>query len=220
LVLPAFAARTIEVTKDVDVSKTLLAEQLTDLESYTEIFPAFVKSVEVDQNTNRAKFIVETPARSEADVQSTIQPDGTFVVEILSGDLKGSKIVTKLKERIGFDGTPKGATTVTTTLILETSWTVSLALAVVDDNQIRKAIGDGFYDLGNYVKSKHQNEKIVNVDKSKKSNSKTNLAGSAQSQKLEAARELDPQKEAMKTQLDIYQKINEFMSALKNLFTT
>lgn len=217
VIAPVSATRTIEITKDVGVKKNLLAKQLTDLESYKEIFPSFVKSVEVEPNTNRAKFIVETPTRAEADVQSTIEPDGTFVVEILSGELKGSKIITKLKERVGFDGTPKGATTVRTTLILETGWAVSLPMSFISDDQISKAIGDGFYDLGQYVKSKNQNEKIVKVDKSEKSPPKIKADNSAKTPKIEAARVLEPEKEPS-FESTITQTIEHLISTIKDFF--
>jgi hypothetical protein len=47
--VPAFATRTIDVIKEVDVRKDLFAKQLTDLKSYKAIFPAFIKDVEIDQ---------------------------------------------------------------------------------------------------------------------------------------------------------------------------
>jgi hypothetical protein len=210
----AFGARTIEVTKDVDVQKDLLAKQLADLKSYKEIFPAFVKSVYVDSDTGRAKFIVETPNRSEADVQSTILPDGTFVVEILSGDLKGTKITTALKERTGFDGTPNGATTITTRLNLETSWTVSLGLSVVRDDKISDAIGNGLYDLGQYVKK--QNEPVVQNGAVQNNVAQTPAENVP---RLEAARELEPQMEIMRIPFAIYQKAEELFATLKGLLS-
>jgi hypothetical protein len=221
VITPVYATRTIEITKDIGVKKSLLAKQLEDLKSYKDVFPAFVKSVEIEPNTNRAKFIVDAQVRSEADVQSTVQPDGTFVVEILSGDLKGSKIITKLKERVGFDGTPKGATTVKTTLILETSMTASLALAFINDEQISESIGNGFYELGEYVKSKHPNtkESIVNVDYAKKVQTKSKIAENLEkTPKLEAARALEPDKESMKFQITITQAIENFISTIKGFF--
>ena len=104
------------------------------------------------------------------------------MVEILSGDLKGTKIITTLKERIGFDGTPKGATTVKTKLMLETSFWISLALSFVGDSEIKNAVGDGFYDLGEYVKVKYPQETTKKTPK------------------LEAAKALEPAKEAIKPQ--------------------
>lgn len=161
---PALATRVIEVTKEIDVRKDLFAKQMADLASYQEIFPAFVKEVKVDSTSGNAKFVVEAQGRQEADVKSYVRHDGTFIVEILSGDLKGSKIITKLNERVGFDGTPNGATTVSSTLILETSWVVSMALAIVDDKTISQAVGDGFYELGQYVKNQKPKESLIEAN--------------------------------------------------------
>lgn len=164
VITPALATRTIEVTKELDIRKDLLAKQMTNLESYKEVFPAFVKEVRMDSETGHAKFIIEAQGTQEADVKSAIQQDGSFVIEILSGDLQGSKIITKLDGRTGFDGTPNGATAISSTLILETSWVVSLALAVIDDKTIRKAVGDGFYDLGQYIKHQKPKEQLINAN--------------------------------------------------------
>jgi len=194
VITPAYATRTIEVKKEVDVKKDLLAKQLADLTGYKKIFPAFIKDVKPDpSDKNLAKFIVEAQGTREADVKSTVKPDGTFIVEILSGDLKGSKITTTLKERTGFDGSPHGATIITTNLSLETSFIVSLALSFVDDSQIQQAMGDGFYELGQYIKVQHPQSKQVpqiKVGYKEKSSAKT--------QNLESAKQLDLQKEAEK----------------------
>ena len=179
---PVYATRYVEVTKEVNVKKEFFAKELSDLRNYKEIFPTLIKSVKIDPATNRAKFVIEASGTHEADVKSSILPDGSFVVEILSGDLKGTKIITTLKERIGFDGTPKGATTVKTKLMLETSFWISLTLSFVGDSEIKNAVGDGFYDLGEYVKVKYPQETTKKTPK------------------LEAAKALEPAKEAIKPQ--------------------
>ncbi|HSA98066.1 MAG TPA: hypothetical protein VLF17_03210 [Candidatus Nitrosotenuis sp.] len=196
-VTPAYATRTIEVKKEVDVKKDLLAKQLADLTGYKKIFPAFIKDVKTDpSDKSRAKFIVEAQGTREADVKSTVKPDGTFIVEILSGDLEGSKITTTLKERAGFDGSPNGATIITTNLSLETSFLVSIALSFVDDSQIQQAMGNGFYELGQFIKAQHPQSKEasqVKVGYSEKPSAKV--------PKLESAKQLDLQKEAEKFQV-------------------
>lgn len=159
-VIPAFAERTIQVTKEVDVRKEVLATVLADLRSYKEIFPTLVKDVQIDPKTNQAKFIIIAQGTHEADVKSSILQDGSFVIDIISGDLKGSQIITSLEKRVGFDGTPDGATIIRATLTLETSWWISAALTLVNDSDIEKAVGDGFYELGQYAKSERPQELI------------------------------------------------------------
>ncbi|TBR08512.1 MAG: hypothetical protein EPO62_06435 [Candidatus Nitrosotenuis sp.] len=192
IITPVYATKTIEVTKDVDVRKDLMSKTLTDLTIYKKIFPDLINDIKLDPtNKNQAKFIVGASGITrEADVKSTISSDGSFTVDIVSGELKGSKIVTTLKERYGFDGTPNGGTTVKTKLILEYGFLVSLVMP--DDSTIENNVGDGFYKVGQYVKVQYPQKKqqLVNVDYKKNT-----------TPKLEAAKKLDPQKEAKKIQL-------------------
>lgn len=167
-VIPAFAERTIQVTKEVDVRKEALANVLTDLRSYKEIFPTLVKDVRIDPKTNQAKFTIIAQGTHEADVKSSTLQDGSFVIDIISGDLKGSQITTNLEKKDGFDGTPDGATIVKATLMLETSWWISAALTLVSDSDIEKAVGDGFYELGQYAKSEHSQE-LIKINHEEKS---------------------------------------------------
>ena len=75
---PAFATRTIQVTKPVDVAKDVLALQLADLKSYKEIFPEFVKDVNQEQGTNRTKFVIDAQGTREAYVTSKTLQNNTF----------------------------------------------------------------------------------------------------------------------------------------------
>jgi hypothetical protein len=184
VIAPAFATRTIQVTKQVDVKKDLFAKQLTDLKSYKEIFPTFVKDVKIDQSTNRAKFVIDAQGRKEAYVKSTNLQNGTLLIEIVSGDLKGSKVVTTLGNRLGFDGTPNGATTIHSTLVLETNWFVTLALSFVDDKTISNAVGDGFYEIGQYAKLQATQKQPIQVDYEKPSSKTTSVKNSVTSKKV------------------------------------
>ncbi|HET8719734.1 MAG TPA: hypothetical protein VFM64_01925 [Candidatus Nitrosotenuis sp.] len=155
-VTPAFATRTIQVVKSLDVGSDVFARQLVDLKSYQKIFPEFIVDVEPEKQLNRTKLIVDAQGKREAYVTSKALQNNTLLIEVLSGDLKGTKVVTSLINATGFDGTPNGATIVQSTLVLETSWFVTLALSFVDDDVIGKAVGDGFYEIGQYAKSNQQ----------------------------------------------------------------
>ncbi len=170
-VAPVFAERAVQVTKEIDVRKEVLATVLTDLRSYKEIFPTLVKDVQIDSKTNQAKFIIIAQGTHEADVKSSVLQDGSFVIDITSGDLKGSQIITSLEKRVGFNGTPDGATIVKATLTLETSWWISAALSLVSDSEIEKAVGDGFYELGQYAKSEYSQGELVKIDYEEKASS-------------------------------------------------
>jgi hypothetical protein len=170
-VVPVFAERTIQVTKEIDVRKEVLATVLTDLRSYKEIFPALVKDVRIDPQTNQAKFTIIAQGTHEADVKSSVLQDGSFVIDIISGDLKGSQIITSLQKRVGFDGRSDGATTVKAALTIETSWWISAALSLVSDSEIEKAVGDGFYELGQYAKSGYSQGELVKINHEEKDSS-------------------------------------------------
>lgn len=156
VIAPAFATRTIQVVKSLDVGSDIFARQLIDLKSYQKIFPEFVVGVEPEKQLNRTKLIIDAQGKREAYVTSKTLENNTLLIEVLSGDLKGTKVVTSLSNATGFDGTPNGATIVHSTLVLETNWLVTLALSFVDDDVISKAVGDGFYEIGQYVKSNQQ----------------------------------------------------------------
>lgn len=92
IITPVYAARTVEVTKEVGVKKELMEKTLSDLTSYKKVFPAMIKDVKVDpSDKTKAKFIVDAMGTREANVKSTIK-DGVFTVDIVSGELKGSKM--------------------------------------------------------------------------------------------------------------------------------
>lgn len=60
-------------------------------------------------------------------------------------------------------------------------------LSTFGDSDMEKEIGDGFYKISEYAKSKYPQNNPINVDYKKN-----------QVPKLEAAKKLDPQKEAQK----------------------
>ncbi len=187
IVSPAYATRTVSVTKELDIKKDLLATVLEDPKNYKEIFPA-IKDVKLNSNDkNQVKFVIDAMGRQEADVKLSKQPNGAFLAEILSGDLKGSKIITTLKERSGFHGEPNAGTTVKCTLALEIGFWISVPMSLVSDSQIETEVGNGFYKLSEYAKSKYPQNNLVNVDYKKNT-----------MPKLEAAKKLDLQKEAQK----------------------
>ena len=188
IITPAYAysTRTISVTKELDIKKDLLATVLEDPKNYREIFPA-IKDVKLNSNDkSQVKFVIDAMGSQEVDVKISKQSSGAFLAEILSGGFKGSKITTTLKERSGFHGEPNGGTTVQCTLVLELDFWTS-GFMIVSDSQIETEVGNGFYKLSEYAKAKYPQNNLVNVDYKK--NTPT---------KLEAAKKLDPQKEAQK----------------------
>ena len=155
--LPAFAERTIGVVKKVDVTKELYCDTFTNLDNYNKIFPEFVNSVKLENDKNLASFSIKVSGTTyDAKVKSLIQPDCKYVLDVVSGELRGSRIVTTLEKTWGFDGTPAGGTIVRSELKLETPWYMSPLLLFIEDGQIKTALGDGFYKIAQYVKIKSE----------------------------------------------------------------
>lgn len=195
IITPVFATRYINLEKKVDVRKELFAETLTDLRNYAKIFPSFIKSIEL-KSDNNAKFRVNVEGTSyDAEVRYTIQPDHKYVLEVVSGDLKGTKMITTLTETWGFDGTPNAGTIVNMKVTLETSWFVSFIMFFVGDHQIRSAL-----DTGVYLLAEHAKKLPVQVS-----------SQNTETKNIEAARKLDPEKEALKSksQDSGYQVVSE-----------
>lgn len=183
IITPVFATRYINLEKKVDVRKELFAETLIDLRNYAKIFPSFIKSVEL-KSDNNAKFRVNVEGTSyDAEVRYTIQPDHKYVLEVVSGDLKGTKMITTLTETWGFDGTPNAGTIVNMKVTLETSWFVSFIMFFVGDHQIRSAL-----DTGVYLLAEHAKKLPVQVS-----------SQNTETKNIEAARKLEPEKEALKS---------------------
>src|SRR5947209_19485045 len=101
----AYADKELNLKKTVDVKSQVLLGTLSDLQSYPQIFPEYIKSVELT-GKNSAKFNVGSNGIFfDVQTQYVQFPDGRYMVEVTSGDLKGSKIITSLQKTWGFDGT-------------------------------------------------------------------------------------------------------------------
>ncbi|HXV38860.1 MAG TPA: hypothetical protein VD699_04745 [Nitrosopumilaceae archaeon] len=150
---PAFADRTVSVVKKVDVTKELFCDTFTNLDNYSKIFPEFVQSVKLDNDENLASFSIKVSGTTyNAKVKSLIQPDCKYVLDVVSGELKGSRIITTLDKTWGFDGTAGGGTIIKSELKLEIPWYMSPLLLFIGDEKIKSALGDGFYKIAQYTK--------------------------------------------------------------------
>ena len=152
LVQPAFADRYVTYEDTVNVKKEVLEKTLTDPNDYPKVFPEYIKSVQViDTQKHLAKMKVMFPFPSEWQIKYNTLSDGNYVIEVISGDLKGTKMTTALKKITGFDGTPNGGTNVRMVLVLQLPWYYSM---FVSDDSIRSGLDFGLYKFENYAKTK------------------------------------------------------------------
>lgn len=138
-----------------------LLETLSNIQNYPQIFPEYIKSVELT-GTDTAKLNVGSNGIFfDVQTQYTQNPDGSYVVEVISGDLKGSKIITTLQKTWGFDGTPDGGTTVNMDMVLQTSGMLSLLAPSIPDQAILSNLDSGLDKFASYAKSKSETQSAL-----------------------------------------------------------
>ncbi|HEV2193728.1 MAG TPA: hypothetical protein VGR54_08945 [Nitrosopumilaceae archaeon] len=157
----AYAEKDLSLKKTTDVKNQALLETLSNIQNYPQIFPEYIKSVELT-GTNTAKFNVGSNGIF-FDVQTkyTQNPDGSYVVEVISGDLKGSRIITTLQKTWGFDGTPDGGTIVNMDMVLQTSGMLSLLAPSIPDQAILSNLDAGLDKFASYAKSKSETQSVL-----------------------------------------------------------
>ena len=150
---PVFAEKELSLTKRVDVKDQLLLDTLSDLQSYPQIFPEYIKSVElIDDKT--AKFNVGSNGIFfDVETQYSHQSDGSYVVEVISGDLKGSRITTTLQKTWGYDRSADGGTIVNMEILLNTSGMLSLIAPSIPDQMILSNLDTGLDKFVAHTKS-------------------------------------------------------------------
>jgi ribosome-associated toxin RatA of RatAB toxin-antitoxin module len=157
----AYADKELSLKKTIDVKNQVLLETLSNVQSYPQIFPEYIKSVELT-GTNTAKFNVGSNGIF-FDVQTkyTQNPDGSYVVEVTSGDLKGSRVITTLQKTWSFDGTPDGGTMVNMDIVLQTSGMLSLLAPSIPDQAILSNLDAGLDKFASYAKSKSETPSVL-----------------------------------------------------------
>jgi len=157
----AYAEKDLSLKKTVDVNNQALLETLSNIQNYPQIFPEYIKSVELT-GTDTAKFNVGSNGIF-FDVQAKYAQasDGSYVVEVTSGDLKGSKIVTTMQKTWGFDGTPDGGTIVNMNMVLQTSGMLGLFAPSIPDQAILSNLNSGLDKFATYAKSKSYTQSVV-----------------------------------------------------------
>ncbi|MBI3639443.1 MAG: hypothetical protein HY223_03920 [Thaumarchaeota archaeon] len=158
---PAYAEKELSLKKTLDVKNQALLETLSNVQSYPQIFPEYIRSVELT-GTNTAKFNVGSNGIF-FDVQTlfTQDPDGKYVIEVTSGDLKGSRIITTLQKTLGFDGTPDGGTIVNMSMMLQTSGILSLIAPSIPDQAILSNLDSSLYKFALYAKNKSETQSVL-----------------------------------------------------------
>jgi hypothetical protein len=151
----SYADRMINYETVSDVKEESLISTISDVSNYPQIFPDNVRFVKLlDNRTN----LVEMNAGIDGiffDTEAIYKqsPDGKYVIEVISGDLKGTTMTTELKKTWGFDGEVEKGTITDISLDLKTSGFLSWVLGFVPDSSLSFALENGFDRFVEYAKS-------------------------------------------------------------------
>jgi ribosome-associated toxin RatA of RatAB toxin-antitoxin module len=157
----AYAEKDLSLKKTVDVKNQVLLETLSNIQNYPQIFPEYIRSVELT-GANTAKFNVGSNGIFfDVQTQYTQNPDGRYVVEVISGDLKGSRVTTTLQKTWSFDGTPNDGTIVNMEILLQTSGMLSLLAPSIPDQAILSNLDAGLDKFALYAKSKSETQSVL-----------------------------------------------------------
>ena len=143
---PSYADRVITLQKVSDVPEESLLNTISDVSKYPQIFPDNVKFVKILDNNTK---LVEMKAGVNGmffDTQATFTTDtnGNYVVEVVSGDFKGTTMTTKLEKTWGFHGQKDGGTITNIALDVKASGFLSWMIDFVPDGSLANALGYGF----------------------------------------------------------------------------
>ena len=142
----SYADKMITLHKVSDVNEKSLLDTISDVSQYPKIFPDNIKSVKildnntklVDMNAGINGMFFDTQAICKTD------SDGNYVVEVVSGDLKGTIMTTKLEKTWGFHGQKDGGTISDIVLDVKTSGMLSWMINFIPDSSVSDALGYGF----------------------------------------------------------------------------
>jgi len=152
---PVFADRNINYEKILDIEKDALETVFEDLKILPEIFPDFVKAVESNHNDNKKQAKIELNLNGfhfYPKVQYSNPSDGTHEIQVISGELRGTKINTSLEKTWSYDGTANKGTILNMQLDLHQSGLSSL-LGIIPDKAVLYSIDRFLVDTVNYVNS-------------------------------------------------------------------
>jgi len=150
----SYADRLINYQTVANVPENSLISTMSDVSNYPQIFPDNIKYVKVlDNKTN----LVEMNAGVDGfffDTEAVYNqnPDGTYIIQVISGDLKGTTMTTELNKTWGFDGEAGKGTIANVNLDLKTSGFLSWMLGFVPDSSISLALENGFDRFVEYTK--------------------------------------------------------------------
>lgn len=142
----SYADRLINYQTVANVPESSLVTTMSDISNYPQIFPDNIRYVKVLDNKTH---LVEMNAGVDGfffDTQAIYnqKSDGQYVIQVISGDLKGTTMTTELNKTWGFDGEAEKGTIADVSLDLKTTGFLSWMLGFVPDSSLSSALANGF----------------------------------------------------------------------------
>lgn len=167
---PVFA-ETFFLTRTLDIERNTLQNTLINVANYEKVFPEYVKSVRLIQDSNQ-KTITELSMGVgiiplSVQVEAKNLGENRHELTIISGDLKGSKIVTTLEKTWGYDGTPNMGTILSMDMSLQVSGLLAF-LGIIDNDLVQYSIDSSISRMIDYSKGEIQEEKQNQITKIRK----------------------------------------------------
>ncbi|MHB8546875.1 MAG: hypothetical protein ACYDAJ_08935 [Nitrosotalea sp.] len=142
----SYADRMITLQKVSDVKEESLLNTISDVSQYSKIFPDNVKYVKILDNNTRLVDIDAGINGIFFNTQAICKTDsnGNYVVEVVSGDLKGTIMTTNLEKTWGFHGEKDGGTIANISVDVKTSGLLAWMINFVPDSSVSDALEHGF----------------------------------------------------------------------------
>ena len=147
----AFAERIVSFDKTLPTEKEKLVKVFSDLQSYPQVMPNNIQSSiiqnseeNISKMTFKFKFITV-----DADVKYHSTSPDFVMLEVVSGDLKGTTLTGELTDVENAQGTT--GTNVKTELDLKISWYLNLATAFISDKNIESMLDSSLDKFSAYA---------------------------------------------------------------------
>jgi len=158
---PVFAEQYITFQKTLDVKKNILQDTLIDIRNYEKVFPDFVKSVDVldksEERTLTEIYLGFGLIPLHVEVEHIIIDKNIHELNVISGDLKGTKVTTTLKKTWGFNGLAEEATIVQVEMSLQVSGFLAW-LGIIDEKLVLYALDSSLLSLQEFSNEKSVEE--------------------------------------------------------------
>ncbi len=154
-----FAEEVVSIQRTVDVDKESLTDTLSNLEKYPQILPDYIQSSRlIGDNTAHMKIGLDW-ITIDAEVKF-LESDNKVTLEVISGDLKGTKLYVVMSEKTNTEKTD-----VLAEIHLQMSWYMEILTSWVSEKDIKSMLNTSLDGLVEYTKNPPTSEKIVEEEK-------------------------------------------------------